>query len=130
MTKEEPVENRGKQIFVGAAIMSAVSGMVVSLLLGWRFIPGWVGESIGTFAGVLSTPFFMEASFILLGLAIVLALNIWRRRREDDELVYLEEQDGGKWSGYREGDEPALTEKAESASGLGEEDSDSERLRR
>ena len=84
---------------VGALIMLLVSGAVVGMLLGWRFIPGWVGESVGTLVGIMSTPFFMEASFIVLGLVIVLALNIWRRRRDGDELVFLDEKPGGAEKG-------------------------------
>jgi hypothetical protein len=69
---------------------------MVGMLLGWRFIPGWVGESVGTLAGIMSTPFFMEASFILIGLVIVLSLNTWRRNREGDELVFLDEKTDGR----------------------------------
>lgn len=82
--------NQGKQILVGAAILFTVSAVVVSFLLGWRFIPGWVGESFGTIAGVMSTPFFMEASFAMLGLVIVIGLNAWRRHRAGDEYVAIE----------------------------------------
>lgn len=91
MSRDNSTESRGKQVLVGAAILFAVSGMVVGLLMGWRFIPGWVGESVGTVVGVMSTPFFMEASFALLGLLIVLGLNTWRRHRDGDELVFLAE---------------------------------------
>jgi hypothetical protein len=110
MSSEKATENRGKQVLVGAAIMFLVSGSMVGMLMGWRFIPGWVGESVGTVAGIMSTPFFMEASFIVLGLVIVLALNIWRRNREGDELVFLEERpDGGKQ------DPPQLAEESSEA---------------
>lgn len=83
-------ENRGRQILAGAAILFAIGVIVVGFLMGWRFIPGWVGESLGTIAGVMSTPFFMEATFAMLGLAIVLGLNIWRRHKAGDEFVTIE----------------------------------------
>lgn len=86
-------ENRGKQILVGGLILLAISTVTVTFLMGWRYIPGWVGESFGTVAGVMSTPFFMEGSFFLLGVVIVIGLNAWRRRKEGDEFVTIELED-------------------------------------
>jgi len=91
MSEKNFTESRGKQIFVGGAILFVLTALVVSLLIGWRMVPGWVGESFGMLAGVLSTPFFMETSFAMIGLLIVIGLNIWRRHREGDEFVSLEE---------------------------------------
>lgn len=93
MAGYETTENRGKQILVGVAILCTVAVGFVSLLIYWRRIPGWVGESIGTVVGIMSTPFFMEASFVILGMIIVVALNTWRQRKEGDEFVTIEEKD-------------------------------------
>lgn len=68
--------------------------LVVGLLLGWRYIPGWGGEGVGMIAGVLSTPFLMETSFIILGFLTVVALNIWQKNKEGDEFVTMEIPDG------------------------------------
>ena len=73
--------------------MLLFSVAVISLLLFWKFIPGWVGEGVGMLAGVISTPFFMESSFVLMGFVIVILLNSWRRRRAGDEYVNVEEKD-------------------------------------
>ncbi|MBG7608117.1 MAG: hypothetical protein IZT59_08850 [Verrucomicrobia bacterium] len=94
MAKQNSEEGRGKQILVGAAILATLTVLVVGLLVGWRLIPGWVGESVGMVAGILSTPFFMEGSYVVIGLLIVLGLNTWRRRKEGDEFVEIET--GGK----------------------------------
>lgn len=91
MTQENFTESRGKQILVGAAILFTLTVAVMSLLLGWRKIPGVVGEAGGIVAGVMSTPFFLEASFAVLGLLIVLALNIYRRHKGGNEFVSMEE---------------------------------------
>lgn len=99
MGEQQATESRGKQILVGGAILLAVSTVVVSLLLFWREIPGLLGESVGKFVGIMSTPFFMEASFAILGLLIVLSLNIWRRHKEGDEFVAIEEKDDGSSPG-------------------------------
>lgn len=90
---EEAGENRRKQIFVGGAILFIVSALTVTFLLFGRFIPGVVGESFRMLAGVISTPFFMEASFFMLGVVIVVALNAWRRHREGDEFVTIEQME-------------------------------------
>ena len=94
MAQEILETGRGKQILVGAAVLGTLTVLVCSLLVGWRLIPGWVGEAFGMLAGVMSTPFFMEASFAVIGLLIVLGLNIWRRHKEGDEFVEIET--GGK----------------------------------
>lgn len=90
MKPKDTEENRGRQIFVGMAVIGIIAVLVIGLLLGWRLIPGWVGEAFGMVAGVLSTPFLMEGSFIVIGLLSVLGLNIWRRRKEGDEFVEIE----------------------------------------
>ena len=94
-------ESRGRQILVGAAILLVVTACFVSLLMFWRLIPGWVGESVGKLVGLMSTPFLMEASFAMLGLLIVISLNIWRRRREGDEFVTMEENNDGEGGSAR-----------------------------
>jgi hypothetical protein len=38
----------------------------------------------------MSTPFFMEASFVILGFLIVVSLNTWRRHKAGDEFVTIE----------------------------------------
>ena len=95
MKNEYDVEvNRGKQILVGGVVLLVLTATVVTMLLTWRMIPGAVGDTVGLVVGIMSTPFFMEASFVLIGLLIVLSLNIWRRSKDGDELVYLDELEG------------------------------------
>jgi hypothetical protein len=76
----------------------------------------------------------MEASFIMLGLIIVIALNNWRRIKDGDDFVYLEQVDGpdaardlpdqARWAVYREKpldpDGPSLLEQAEGALAIGD----------
>ena len=81
---------RVSQFLVGAAILLVVLLGFVCLLLFWRKIPGLLGETVGKIVGIMSTPFFMEASFVILGFLIVVSLNIWRRRKEGDEFVTIE----------------------------------------
>ena len=84
-------ESRGRQMLVGGVILGVLTVVAVALLLTRRMIPGLVGECVDFVVGVMSSPFFMEGSFALIGLMVVIGLNTWRRRREGEELVYLDE---------------------------------------
>ena len=83
-------DGRGREVRVGAVIIVGIAGIVSAFLLGWRSVPGWVGESLGLVAGVMTTPFFMESFFVIVGLLTVVGLNTWRRRRGGDEFVEIE----------------------------------------
>ena len=41
----------------------------------------------------MSTPFFLEASFIFIGMTIVVAINHWRQKRDGDDFVEVEIKD-------------------------------------
>ncbi len=86
-----PDDERTRQIAAAAAIVLGVGAVVSAILLLWPRIPGVFGEWLGLVAGVVTTPFFMEASFAVLGLSLVIALNQWRHKKAGDELVYLEQ---------------------------------------
>ncbi|RYD31804.1 MAG: hypothetical protein EOP85_22370 [Verrucomicrobiaceae bacterium] len=123
-----------KQVGVAAAILITLTILVPGLITGWRFIPGFLGEWIGTVMGVLTTPFIMETSFFILGLVIVILINHWRQQKEGDEFVYLEQVSGpglpkdlpdkAKWAVYREkpleGGDISLRDRAEGALAIGD----------
>ena len=92
MAKKERDERIG-QVLVGAAILVGLL-IVTTLIRLLGLLPGFVGEVFAMFAGFLSTPVFLEVSFFVLGLLIVLAVNHLRRVREGDEFVYLEQVSG------------------------------------
>lgn len=93
MTEDDPSDNRLRQFAVGGTILFVFSAAVISLLMFWRFIPGWVGESVGMVAGVLSTPFFMEFSFVVMGFIIVILLNNYRRKLQGGDYVEVDSED-------------------------------------
>jgi hypothetical protein len=127
-------DERVKQVAVGVIILVTLTVVVAGTLLGWRLIPGLVGEWVGMMIGIATTPFFMETSFAILGLVTVIALNIWRRRKEGDEFVYLDLVDApnppqplpehAKWALYREKplelEKPSLLAQAEGAIAIGD----------
>ena len=130
-------DNRRKQIAIGAGILGALAVAVCSALIGWRYLPGILGEWIGTMVGVMTTPFLLEGSFVAIGLTLVVAINHWRQKRAGDELVYLDQVDGAAdtvglpehatWAVYREapleGIVPSLLTQAEGALAIGDYDS-------
>jgi len=93
MSEQSTQENRGKQVAVGGIIIFSLMASVICLLVFWRYIPGWVGESVGKVAGLISTPFILEASFFVMGLGIVVLLNSWRRKKDGDDFVEFNERD-------------------------------------
>jgi hypothetical protein len=127
-------DERVKQVAVGVTILLILAISLVGLLVGWSSLPGVLGQWIGTMLGVMMTPFFLEASFAVLGIIIVIALNIWRRDKEGDDLVFLEEMKGieaaadipdhAKWAVFKEapleGGQPSLLAQAEGAFALGD----------
>jgi hypothetical protein len=130
----EPRDERVKQVAIGVSILVVLTVTVPALLLGWHFLPGLVGEWVGTMIGIMTTPFFMETTFAILGLVIVITLNTWRQRKNGDEFVYLEQVSGSdvpkhlpdhaKWAIYREKpldrENPSLLEQAEGALAIGD----------
>ena len=127
-------DNRKTQVLIGALIFAAITIVATSLIIGWRFVPGLLGEWLGILAGLISTPFFLETTFVVLGFVIVFGLNGWRRSRDGDEFVYLEQVDApevpkdlpeqAKWAVYLEkplpGVQPTLLERAEGAVAIGD----------
>lgn len=117
------------QIAIGSGILVLLTLVVCGVLMGWGYLPGVLGEWVGTMIGAMTSPFLLEASFFVIGLCLVVLLNHWRRKRDGDELVYLEQvadadaadslPDHAKWAVYREnplpGEIPSLLARAEGA---------------
>jgi hypothetical protein len=126
-------ENRFRQVLIGVGILLVISVAVSGSLIGSRYMTGLLGEWLSMMIGIMTTPFFMEASFVILGLVIVIALNTWRRRKDGDELVYLERvdeasapglPDHASWAVYDhpplQGEVPSLLVQAEGALAIGD----------
>lgn len=84
-------DERVKQVAIAVGILLAVACGVVGLWLGWMRIPGPVGEFVGMVVGIMSTPFFLEASFVILGILILMMVNAIQRQREGDLFLTPEE---------------------------------------
>lgn len=84
-------DERVKQVMTAAVLLAALAAVVVCMLLFWRLVPGVAGEWLGMVVGIMSSPFFMEATFVALGVLIVMVVNAVRRHREGDDFVTVEE---------------------------------------
>jgi hypothetical protein len=124
-------DERRRQIVAAGGILLTITVLVCGALIGWRHLPGILGEWLGTLIGVMTTPFFLELSFAALGLTVVLMLNHWRQKRAGDELLYLEQveepgnlPDHAKWAIYSKppltGEEPSLLAQADGALAIGD----------
>lgn len=122
---------RRRQIAVGGVILLLITVLVCGVLMGWRHLPGLLGEWVGVMIGVVTTPFFLELSFAILGLTIVFMLNHWRQKRAGDELMYLEQvdepgnlPDHASWAVFQKpplvGEEPSLLVQADGALAIGD----------
>lgn len=109
-TPPPPETSRRTQVIVGFLVILVILGVITACWLA-RFIPGMLGESFGILTGLMTTPFLMEGSLMVLGMLAVLLINYWRQRREGDELVYLERAEGpgseelpesSRWAIYRD----------------------------
>jgi hypothetical protein len=86
-------DERVRQVAVGVSILLTLTLLVAGLLMTWRMVPGLIGETLGTIMGILTTPFFMEASFVILGAVLVIYLNHLRQIKDGDDFVTLEMPD-------------------------------------
>jgi hypothetical protein len=70
-------------------------GRSATLLFG-RKLPGLWGDWASMLIGVMTTPFLMEASFVLIGISIVAVVNHVAAVRSGDEWVNPEVFESGK----------------------------------
>ena len=123
-------DSRGRQIVSGVILLLAIMGVVCSLLMGWRYLPGLLGEWVGTMIGLATTQFILEASFIILGFCVVFWLNYRHREKEGDEWVCLEQMEDVHLPSHASwavlpgnapcGEVPAVLDQAEGAADLGD----------
>lgn len=132
-------DERVKQVAVALGLIGLVALMMIGIGLG-GFLPGLAGEWFARILGIVTTPFLMEGSFIVLGFILVITLNLWRLHREGDEFVYLEEVKNApadlpahaRWAAYRnpplDSSDPAPVDQLEGALAIGDHQSAAELL--
>ncbi|HEX5790870.1 MAG TPA: hypothetical protein VFY13_06935 [Luteolibacter sp.] len=93
MTDSNDVGLRAKQVVFAALVLLGLTLFICAALVGWVHLPGIWGEWLGTIVGVMSTPFFLEASFVFIGIILVIAINHHRQKRDGDDFVEMEVED-------------------------------------
>ena len=127
-------DERKRQVTIGALVIAGVWGLFMLLVMSTG-LPGLAGEFFSRIVGIVTTPFLMEASVIILGFVLVLLINHWRHHREGDELVYLDEvkdapkemPEQARWAIYKdkplEAGNPALVDLLEGAVAIADHES-------
>jgi len=105
MTSNSDSDKRVSQAVIGVTLLIAIGLIVSTVLIGYHYLPGIWGEWIGSMVGIMTTPFFLEVSFILIGFTIVLLINGYRRNKDGDELVYLDSNESDEKPSVIDGEE-------------------------
>jgi hypothetical protein len=82
--------DRLRPILAAACFFLCAAILIHVFLLLHPHVPGVLGAWMSTIGGVVTTPFFMEASLAVLGLSVVSIINHWRLKIGGDELVEIE----------------------------------------
>lgn len=126
--------SRIREIAPGVGVLAVVAVVVCGSIYGWHLLPGLLGEWVGFIVGLMTTPFLLELSFLCLGLILVMAINHWRRSRDGDDFVVLEQvkdsevslPEHASWAVFRDdappGETPSLLAQAEGALAVGDFD--------
>lgn len=81
-----------KQIAIGAALI-VFFFLCLGAVAASAFLPGFAGEFGQACLSLITSPFLMETAIFFLALTLLFAINGWRRQREGDDWVELD-QDG------------------------------------
>lgn len=82
-----------KPLVIGLGFIVAAALVIVTVWAG-SYLPGFAGEIFSMLAGIMWTPVLLDTALFVLGFALILGLNLYRRKREGDEYVYLEQVEG------------------------------------
>ena len=82
-----------KTLAVGCSIMMGFFLILAIIAIAANYTTGIVKETAEKIAGMISSPFFMEASFFCIGLFLLLGYNSYRRHADGDDYVEMEIKD-------------------------------------
>ncbi|MGB2402039.1 MAG: hypothetical protein ACPIA7_01375 [Akkermansiaceae bacterium] len=85
------MEENKKHILIGSALIVfffvCLGGIAAS-----AYLPGFSGELGRMFLAWITSPFLMESALFFLALTLLFAINAWRRSKEGDDWVQLDEK--------------------------------------
>lgn len=84
------MSERKKHIIIGALLIVCFF-ILLGLVAGIAYLPGFVGE-LGTMClSMLTSPFIMETTIAFLAITMLFAINGWRRNKDGDDYLELDE---------------------------------------
>jgi len=78
-----------KTLIIGCSIMMSFFLFLVLVGCLAHYSSGLLQESAAKLAGIMSSPLFMEASFLFIGVILLMTYNIIRRKLEGDDYVEM-----------------------------------------
>lgn len=85
------MEENKKHILIGSALIVfffvCLGGIAAS-----AYLPGFSGELGRMLLAWITSPFLMESALFFLALTLLFAINAWRRNKEGDDWVQLDEK--------------------------------------
>jgi ABC-type spermidine/putrescine transport system permease subunit I len=85
------MEENKKHILIGSGLI-----VLFFLFLGGiaaaAYLPGFSGEVGRLWLALITSPFLMETALFFLALTLLFAINGWRRNRDGDDWVSLDEK--------------------------------------
>ena len=84
------MEENKRNILIGSGLILffflCLGGVAAS-----AYLPGFAGEVGRVCLALITSPFLMETAIFFLALTLLFAINGWRRNREGDDYVALDE---------------------------------------
>lgn len=84
------MDTRKKQIMIGLAAI-VFFFLCLGVIAAVAYLPGYAGEAGRLCLALVTSPFVMEGSIFFLALTVLFGVNGWRRIREGDDWVTLDE---------------------------------------
>lgn len=78
------------QIWIGVVLI-AFFFLCLGGIAAFAYLPGYAGEVGRLCLAFVTSPFLMETSIAFLALTLLFAINGWRRIREGDDYLELDE---------------------------------------
>lgn len=85
------MDARKKQIMIGFALI-VFFFICLGGIAAVAYLPGYAGEIGRLCLAMVTSPFLMETTIAFLALTLLFAINGWRKIREGDDWVALDEQ--------------------------------------
>ncbi|MBK1831604.1 hypothetical protein JIN77_12765 [Verrucomicrobiaceae bacterium R5-34] len=84
------MEARKKHTLIGFSLILFFFVMLGAVAAS-AYLPGFAGELGRMCLALITSPFLMETAIFFLALTLLFAINGWRRNREGDDWVALDE---------------------------------------